>query len=216
MENELPPSIFKATFIQYFEHELTHDQNELVTQLEVFLKLKEPQQLFVLKGYAGTGKTSVLGAFVKTLSHFKVKTKLLAPTGRAAKVFSLKSKKEALTIHKQIYWRDSKVDEFSKMTLAKNLHTNTVFIVDEASMIIGDPTYGNGSLQNDTAFSARNLLEDLIEYVFSGINCRLILLGDEGQLPPVGSDFSPALSLDYLKNNFPLVGISSFSLTRGI
>lgn len=214
MENELPPSIFKATFIQFFEHNLTHDQNELVTQLEAFLKLKEPQQLFILKGYAGTGKTSVLGAFVKTLSHFKVKTKLLAPTGRAAKVFSQKSKKEALTIHKQIYWRDSKVDEFSKMTLAKNLHTNTVFIVDEASMIIGDPAYGNTSLQNDTAFSARNLLKDLIEYVFSGINCRLILLGDEGQLPPVGSDFSPALSIEYLKNNFPLVGISTFSLTE--
>jgi exodeoxyribonuclease-5 len=100
------------------------------------------------------------------------------------------------------------------MILAQNLHTNTVFIVDEASMIIGEPGFGNHAIQNETAFSARNLLEDLIEYVFSGKNCRLILLGDEGQLPPVGSDFSPALSLDFLKSNFPLIGVSSFSLTE--
>ena len=214
MENEVLSSIFKQQFAHFFEHDLTNDQAILVTQLEAFLKIKENHQLFVLKGYAGTGKTSILGAFVKTLSHFKVKTKLLAPTGRAAKVFSLKSTKEAFTIHKQIYWRSSKVDESSKMILAQNLHTNTVFIVDEASMIIGEPGFGNHTIQNETAFSARNLLEDLIEYVFSGKNCRLILLGDEGQLPPVGSDFSPALSLDFLKSNFPLIGVSSFSLTE--
>ncbi len=214
MENDVSSSIFKQQFAHFFEHDLTNDQAILVTHLEAFLKIKENHQLFVLKGYAGTGKTSILGAFVKTLSHFKVKTKLLAPTGRAAKVFSLKSTKEAFTIHKQIYWRSSKVDESSKMILAQNLHTNTVFIVDEASMIIGEPGFGNHAIQNETAFSARNLLEDLIEYVFSGKNCRLIFLGDEGQLPPVGSNFSPALSLDFLKSNFPLIGVSSFSLTE--
>jgi exodeoxyribonuclease-5 len=111
--------------MQFFDHSPTEDQHQLIDLLEKFLKIKEPNQIFILKGYAGTGKTSVLGAFVKTLSFFKVKARLLAPTGRAAKILSLKSSKEAFTIHKQIYRRNSKVDEFSGMTLAPNLHTNT-------------------------------------------------------------------------------------------
>lgn len=208
MEKDVSPSVFKQQFAYFFEHALTTDQDLLVTQLEAFLKIKENHQLFVLKGYAGTGKTSILGAFVKTLTHFKVKTRLLAPTGRAAKVFSLKSTKEAFTIHKQIYRRDSTIDDQSPMALMPNLHTNTVFIVDEASMIIGDPSFGTSFI------SVRNLLEDLIEYVFSGKNCRLIFLGDEGQLPPVGSDFSPALNHEYLRQNYPLLGITTFSLTE--
>ena len=208
MENSLESSIFKNKILQFFDHNPTVDQHVLLDELEKFLKNKEPQQVFILKGFAGTGKTSVLGAFVKTLTFFKVKSRLLAPTGRAAKILSLKSEKEAFTIHKQIYRRNSKLDEFSGMMLAPNLHTNTVFIVDEASMI------GDYSLSKDGNISARNLLDDLIEYVFTGKNCKLILLGDEGQLPPVGCEYSPALDKNYLKSNYLTINISEFSLTK--
>jgi len=201
-------SIFKQQITQFFEQAPTFDQSRLIDELERFMKMKESHPLFLLKGYAGTGKTTVLGAFVKTLTHFKVKSRLLAPTGRAAKVLSARSSKEAFTIHKQIYRRNSKVDEFSGMMLAPNLHTNTVFIVDEASMI------SDHSLLTDGSVSNRNLLDDLFEYVFSGKNCRLILLGDEGQLPPVGCDYSPALDANYLKNNYFSLNITEFSLTE--
>ena len=207
MENP-DSSIFKQQITQFFEHAPTFDQSRLIDELERFMKMKESHPLFLLKGYAGTGKTTVLGAFVKTLTHFKVKSRLLAPTGRAAKVLSARSSKEAFTIHKQIYRRNSKVDEFSGMMLAPNLHTNTVFIVDEASMI------SDHSLLTDGSVSNRNLLDDLFEYVFSGKNCRLILLGDEGQLPPVGCDYSPALDANYLKNNYFSLNITEFSLTE--
>ena len=186
----------------------TDQQKVLFLELEKFARKREGRNLFVLKGYAGTGKTSVLGAYVRALSEFKVRTKLLAPTGRAAKVFSLKSNQEALTIHKQIYRRKSKVDLTSPLGLQPNLFKNTLFIVDEASMI------GDYSLQNDGNISSRNLLDDLFEYVFSGVNCKLILLGDTGQLPPVGSDFSPALNEDYLKNHYPMLSIDSFMLSE--
>lgn len=208
MENQAETSVFKTQFYHFFDHEPTSDQISLIDRLEKFMKNKDPYLTFVLKGYAGTGKTSVLGAFVKTLSHFKVKSRLLAPTGRAAKVLSLKSSKEAFTIHKQIYRRNSKVDEFSRMVLGPNLHTNTVFIVDEASMI------GDYSLAKDGSVSSRNLLDDLIEYVFAGKNCKLILLGDEGQLPPVGCDHSPALDIKSLKHNYLSINVTEFSLTK--
>jgi exodeoxyribonuclease-5 len=186
----------------------TVDQQQLIGALSEFYLVAEGKHLFVLKGYAGTGKTSVMGAFVKALTSFKLKTRLLAPTGRAAKVFSLRSAREAFTIHKIIYRRNSKVDEGSGMTLAPNLHVNTVFIVDEASMI------GDYSMQNDGSISSRNLLEDLFEYVYSGKNCRLILLGDEGQLPPVGCDHSPALNSMYLKEHYPMLQIREFRLLQ--
>lgn len=201
-------SAFWLQMLAFFEHQPTDDQEKLIHMLEDFLRSKDQNSLFLLKGYAGTGKTSVLGAFVKTLSYFKLKSRLLAPTGRAAKILSLKSAKEAFTIHKQIYRRNSSVDESSGMTLAPNLHTNTVFIVDEASMI------GDYSVLNDGSVAPRNLLDDLIEYVFSGKNCKLIFLGDEGQLPPVGCEHSPALNKDYLKNNYLALSITDFSLTK--
>jgi len=208
MEYEDKKSVFGQQMENFFGHKPNDDQNDLIELLEDFLKIKEPNQVFLLKGYAGTGKTSILGAFVKTLTYFKVKTRLLAPTGRAAKILSLKSSKEAFTIHKQIYRRNSKVDEFSGMMLAPNLFTNTVFIVDEASMI------GDYSLQNDGSVSSRNLLDDLIEYVFQGKNCKLIFLGDEGQLPPVGCEHSPALNPEYLKNNYSGLSITQFALIK--
>lgn len=184
----------------------TKHQTELFWELEAFLRKRDSKELFVLSGYAGTGKTSVLGAFVQALQEYKVKVKLLAPTGRAAKVFSLKSKTDAFTIHKQIYRRKSKTDLGSPLSLQPNLFKNTVFIVDEASMI------GDYSMQSDGSISSRNLLEDLFEYVYSGAGCRLILMGDEGQLPPVGSDHSPALNVHYLSNYYPTINITSYKL----
>ena len=201
-------SEFRRRIGAFFGMEPTPDQEVLFAQLEAFMRIKHPYPLFVLRGYAGTGKTSVLGAFVKTLEHFKLKSKLLAPTGRAAKVFASKSQKDALTIHKQIYRRKDGGDDYSKMELSPNLHRNTVFIVDEASMI------GDHSLLSDGTIGARDLLDDLFEYVYAGAGCRLIVLGDVGQLPPVGSDQSPALDAPYLKQNYPRLSVVEYSLTK--
>ena len=199
---------FYSTLVSHFGMQPTDGQMDLFQQLEEFARKRDGKQLFVISGYAGTGKTSVLGAFVRALNSFKVKTKLLAPTGRAAKVFSHKSNQEAFTIHKHIYRRKSKVEISAGLTLMPNLFKNTLFFVDEASMI------GDYTVTKDGGVSARNLLEDLFEYVYSGENCKLILIGDEGQLPPVGSDFSPALSVEYLQNHFYNLSISSFQLTN--
>ncbi len=201
-------SEFRRRIGAFFGLEPTPDQGVLFAHLEAFMRIKHPYPLFVLRGYAGTGKTSVLGAFVKTLEHFKLKSKLLAPTGRAAKVFASKSQKDALTIHKQIYRRKDGGDDYSKMELSPNLHRNTVFIVDEASMI------GDHSLLSDGTIGSRDLLDDLFEYVYAGAGCRLIVLGDVGQLPPVGSDQSPALDAPYLKQNYPRLSVVEYSLTK--
>lgn len=200
-------TVFGTKFEHFFGHELTDEQKLLMNSLEAFTKDSDPNCVFVLSGYAGTGKTSMLGAYVKTLAHFKVKTKLLAPTGRAAKVLANRSGKEALTVHKQIYRRKDQSDDFSPLDLTPNLHTNTVFIVDEASMI---PEH---TVQNDGQIG-RDLLSDLLEFVFTGKNCKLIFLGDEGQLPPVGSLDSPALDPVYLIRTFPKIKISKFKLTE--
>ena len=130
---------FYGTFLQHFGCVPTESQSVLFSELEKFIRDRDKKRIFIVKGYAGTGKTSVLSAFVKALHQFKVKTKLLAPTGRAAKVFSHKSETDAFTIHKHIYRRKSKVDITSGLDLQMNLFKNTVFFVDEASMI-GDYT----------------------------------------------------------------------------
>ena len=197
---------FYTTLLSEFGMQPTDSQQSLFVELEQFARKKDGKNLFVISGYAGTGKTSVLGAYVRALNFYKVKTKLLAPTGRAAKVFSHKAKQEAFTIHKHIYRRKSKVEIIAGLSLQKNLFKNTIFFVDEASMI------GDYTLTKEGGVSARNLLEDLFEYVYSGENCKLVLLGDAGQLPPVGSDFSPALSVEYLSHHFLEINISSFQL----
>lgn len=201
-------STFYQTILEFFQLQPNDGQQFLFQSLENFARIRDGKQVFLLKGYAGTGKTSALGAYVKALNFYKVQTKLIAPTGRAAKVFSHKSDQEAMTIHKLIYRRKSKIDAMSPMSLQPNLFKNTVFIVDEASMI------GDFTVQKDGSISARNLMEDLFEYVFSGSGCKLILMGDDGQLPPVGSDFSPALSEEYVQHHYPELTISAFKLSE--
>ena len=197
---------FLKTVLTKFNMTPSESQAILFQKLEEFARSRSDFPLFIISGYAGTGKTSVLGAYVRALKHYKVETKLLAPTGRAAKVFSNKSNENALTIHKQIYRRKSKVDITSGLDLQPNLYKSTIFFVDEASMI------GEYTKTKDGGVSARNLLDDLLEYVFSGVNCKLVLLGDTGQLPPVGSDFSPALNEEYMRNNYPRMHLFSFQL----
>ena len=144
----------------------------------------------MLCGYAGTGKTTLVAALVRTLATLERRTVLLAPTGRAAKVFSLYSGSMARTIHKCIYRQKSIVNN-SVFTLNENRHKNTLFIVDEASMI------ANGGM---SGFGSGALLDDLVEYVYSGDGCSLLLLGDTAQLPPVGEEHSPALMPEYLRS----------------
>lgn len=196
------------TTVKYFPFEFSSDQKRLLDKLCQFYYQPNSNQIFVLKGYAGTGKTTLLSAFVKALTQLKQKTVLLAPTGRAAKVFSQRSEKMAFTIHKKIYRKERRADGMVQLGLAPNLHTNTLFLVDEASMI------GDYTQQNDGSISGRNLLSDLINYVYNGKNCKMILIGDEGQLPPVGADFSPALSVDYLKNHYFQLDVIEFQLDK--
>lgn len=186
----------------------TAEQQSLIEGLEEFTLKQGGHNVLLINGYAGTGKTSVLAAYLKTMKDIRQKTKIMAPTGRAAKVISVKAGQDAFTIHKLIYRRKSKADLGSPISLNVNLHKNTVFVVDEASMI------GDYTMTKEGNISARNLLEDLFEFVFSGAGCKLILLGDVGQLPPVGSDHSPALNKDYLNSHFPSLELSFYSLTE--
>jgi exodeoxyribonuclease-5 len=180
----------------------TDDQQLAIDLFCKFLFSEGKLELFILSGYAGTGKSSLVAAIVKSLKHLRKKARLLAPTGRAAKVLSNFAKEPAYTIHKQIYFSGNEVVG-QKVTLAKNLYKNTLFFVDEASMIGGADLYEGG-----------NLLEDLLNYVYQGENCKLVVMGDQGQLPPVGQEDSPALSIDYLKQNYPKVTIFQSSLSE--
>ena len=151
------------------------------------------RSIFLLKGYAGTGKTTLISALVKSLPSIGKRSVLLAPTGRAAKVLAKYSKKKSSTLHKKIYWIRTTKNGNTFITLKENLHTNTIFIVDEASMIPEDAKDG---------INKRSLLEDLIKYVYEGIDCKLILIGDTAQLPPVNLDISPALDENNLDKKY--------------
>lgn len=168
---------------------LPYDPNDgqmlLIAAFAHFLLYSPQQTVFLLKGYAGTGKTSMTGALVKTMSQNGMKAVLMAPTGRAAKVFTEYSGHTAYTIHRKIYRQQSYGQ--NNFLLAENKHTNTVFIVDEASMI-------SNSSGDYSVFGTGRLLDDLISYVYSGQGCRLMLIGDTAQLPPVGQSESPALN----------------------
>jgi exodeoxyribonuclease-5 len=173
----------------------TNEQDRALEKLAEFILSKEKDQVFLLKGYAGTGKTTIVGSLVKSLWRSKMGCVLLAPTGRAAKVMSNYSDKPAATIHREIYYPKGNGGgvEFS---LKVNKHRNALFIVDEASMIpdvsTGDKMFGGTGA----------LLDDLIEYVYSGSNCKLLIIGDTAQLPPVKLDVSPALDPDILEQRF--------------
>ncbi len=182
----------------YFPFEPTSIQEEAMSKLERFVRYSSRPALFILKGYAGTGKTTLISTFIQWLPVFGLKSVLSAPTGRAAKVLSSYSNKSAFTIHKQIYYQ-ARVDGRIVFTIQKNKMSNTVFIVDEASMI-----NDSGGIGNSFISKGRTLLDDLFDYVYSGNNCRLILIGDTAQLPPVGSSESPALDASYLAARFPL------------
>ena len=188
-------SFLKDKILEEFSFKPTNNQNLLLTKLSDFIFSENENELFLLKGYAGTGKTTVISALVKSLKKLKQKTFLLAPTGRAAKVLSSYSKTPAYTIHKKIYRQKTATDNMGSFALDRNFHKDTLFIVDEASMIAGN-TYSN------SIFGSGDLLSDLIEYVYNGNNCKLILIGDTAQLPPVGLDLSPALDKEYIEKNF--------------
>lgn len=175
-----------------FPYKPTLEQEKAVKNLADFLFSLQKESVFLLKGYAGTGKTSLIGALVRTLDQLQQKCILLAPTGRAAKVFSHYAMHSSYTVHKKIYRQRSFSNEMDNFSLDDNLHQQTLFIVDEASMIANDGLSG-------TTFGTGRLLDDLIQYVYSGTGCRLVLTGDTAQLPPVGEEESPALSVDALR-----------------
>ncbi len=193
----------KSLLASNFPWQATAQQNEALELIGDFLHAFYPQSCLVLKGYAGTGKTTIISALVKTLPRLNKRSVLLAPTGRAAKVMGSYSGKNALTIHKKIYRKKSVASLQMDFSLADNVHENTLFIIDEASMISdeGVSLFSNG------------LLQDLISYVQSGENCILMFVGDTAQLPPVGLANSPALDTDILSNEFGLTTYT-YELTK--
>ena len=188
-------SDFRNELLKKFSHRPTSRQAKLFEMLVDFIFSKDYQTLFLLKGYAGTGKTSAISALVLNLNKANKKAVLLAPTGRAAKVISGYSKVPAYTIHKKIYFPKKQQNGSVDFVLKTNKHRNTIFIVDEASMIPDRP-------QNDKLFEKGSLLDDLISYVYSGYHCKLVLVGDTAQLPPVKLSISPALDENRLEFDF--------------
>ena len=188
-------SEFYSLIRQQFPFDPTIKQNIVLQQLSEFIFSKAPNLLYVLKGYAGTGKTTIVGAIVSNLWKAKKSAVLMAPTGRAAKVIANYSGKEAFTIHKKIYFPKKEKNGGVKFVLQPNKHKNTIFIVDEASMISDTP--GESKL-----FENGSLLDDLMQYVYTGHQCKLLLIGDTAQLPPVKLDLSPALDERTLALNY--------------
>lgn len=171
----------------------TNCQLRLIEVLASYIFSDEPDEIMLIKGYAGTGKTTMLYSLTQALNKLKIRSVLLAPTGRAAKVLAGYTKMPAFTIHKKIYRQKSASDGFGQFVLDKNLFKNTYFIVDEASMI-------SNEINENSVFGSGRVLDDLLEYVYSGENCRLVLVGDTAQLPPVGLNISPALEIMSLEN----------------
>lgn len=198
-----------ASIAKNFKFIPTDAQAQFCKQIADFLTVDDPKRCFILRGYAGTGKTTSVAALVKALPSFYLRSVLLAPTGRAAKVMSSYSKRKAFTIHKRIYRKRTAVSSELSFLLAPNLLENTIFIVDEASMVTDEWSAANGS----------SLLKDLIKHVYQAAptglpkNCFLLFVGDNAQLPPVGSLASPALDPAYIATNFGLT-VSTIELTE--
>ncbi len=171
----------------------TDDQSVALKKIASYICDNNNDVIFLMTGYAGTGKTSVISSVVKTLDLLRMRSVLLAPTGRAAKVLSSYAGRQAFTIHKKIYRQKSSKDGIGSFSLDRNLHKDTFFIVDEASMVSN--ISGDSSL-----FGSGKVLDDMIEYVYSGTDCKLIIVGDTAQLPPVGSAVSPALDPGFLSS----------------
>lgn len=193
--NALTASSFTKLLREKFPHDPTLKQNLVLEKLAEFVLSKEKEVVFMLKGFAGTGKTTMIGVLVTNLWRTSMKAVLMAPTGRAAKVMANYSNTQSYTIHRKIYFPKKQSGGGIQFVLAPNKHRNTVFIVDEASMI--PDTAADSKL-----FENGSLLDDLIMYVYSGHNCKLILIGDTAQLPPVHLDLSPALDEDQLALNY--------------
>ncbi|EMR02688.1 conjugal transfer nickase/helicase TraI [Cesiribacter andamanensis AMV16] len=182
--------------LQRFQHRPTEGQLRLFEKLNRFLlEQQEERSTFLLRGYAGTGKTTAVSALVQVLPRFGYRYMLMAPTGRAAKVMSGYAKRQAFTIHKIIYRHQSSEEgsEYRESSLQKNYHKDTVFIIDEASMLSDTPSGGS-----------YGLLKDLLTFVFSQPGNKLLLIGDDAQLPPVHQAASPALDVGYLRQNHRL------------
>ncbi|WP_203295911.1 ATP-dependent DNA helicase [Luteirhabdus pelagi] len=191
----MSPSQFYSLLKHDFPFDPTPTQEVALKQLATFSTNDQEEEIFLLKGYAGTGKTTIVGALVKNLWKIKRSSVLMAPTGRAAKVISNYSNKEAFTIHRKIYMPKSEKGGGVSFRLQKNKHRNVLFIVDEASMI---PDVN----QDSKMYENGSLLDDLMEYVYSGHNCKLVLIGDTAQLPPVRLTISPALDKNFLQNHY--------------
>lgn len=184
----------KNILISNFYHSPTHGQNLLLQRISDFLSMESKKDLFILRGYAGTGKTTLISSLVKSSYKIRTKVVLLAPTGRAAKVMGQYAKKTAFTIHKKIYRPEDMMARSGGFLKSSNPHKDTLFIVDEASMISGDQP---GLYQS-------SLLNDLVDYVYEQEGCKLLLVGDIAQLPPVGSELSPALTPRFFYNEYGL------------
>ncbi|WP_282056252.1 ATP-dependent DNA helicase [Maribacter luteus] len=191
----LNASSFFSILKEKFPHEPTSMQSVALQQLSDYVLSDEKERLFLLKGYAGTGKTTIVGTLVSNLWRTTMKAVLMAPTGRAAKVMSNYSNTQAFTIHRKIYFPKKQSGGGVQFVLAPNKHRNTIFIVDEASMIPDTPA-------DSKLFENGSLLDDLMMFVYSGHNCKLILIGDTAQLPPVHLDLSPALDEGKLGLNY--------------
>lgn len=178
--------------IQQFELQPTTEQKHVLTQFAHFMMDEDPRVVMIFCGSAGTGKTSLASAIARTMVKLEQKVMLLAPTGRAAKVFSVHSGQPAYTIHRQIYRQKSFDSDGGVFNLNFNRYTDTLFMVDESSMIANQG-------QMESSFGSGCLLDDLVQFVYSGRNCRMILMGDAAQLPPIGEEQSPALSSDFMK-----------------
>ena len=186
---------FYNLLLEDLKFEAKPKQDIALQQLSAFVVEEKKDEIYLLKGYAGTGKTTIISSLVKNLWKVKKSGILLAPTGRAAKVIANYSEREAFTIHKKIYFPKKKSGAGIQFVLQPNKHRNSIFIVDEASMI---PDVNNDAKM----FENSSLLDDLIEYVYSGHNCQLILIGDTAQLPPVKLEVSPALEEKNLQQSY--------------